>query len=176
METRKRACLFQQLNRTLRFNSGVEMDRCCDTTGGPQTWICPGDGSAGHPVPLITLKSLLRPAVFERLDHRVNYGFCSNSDCPVVYFSKSMIWFTQADLSVPVAQKDLGEQVPLCYCFGWTRRRISEEIGVGRGTGVLNSIYDQTRAGQCRGEVNNPQGGCCLPLIRQFVHKNCWTK
>ncbi|MGG2092236.1 hypothetical protein AB1283_05870 [Bacillus sp. S13(2024)] len=45
------------------------------------------------------------------------YYFCSEQECDVVYFNKEQQVFIKNDLKVPVFQKDIEEDVPICYCF-----------------------------------------------------------
>ena len=133
--------------------------------------ICPHDGSEGKPVKLITLKSLLKAAALEQLDPLQFYSFCASSDCSVVYFFEASQSFTIADLKVPVFQKDTAEKVPVCYCFGWNRRRIREEIEQERISSVVASITTHVKAKRCGCEVNNPQGSCCLANVRLVVEQ-----
>ena len=65
------------------------------------------------------------------------------SKCPVVYFSEQGQTYTSDDLKVPVFQKGSGEQVPLCYCFGWSLRRIREEIEQFGASSALTSTTSQ---------------------------------
>ncbi|WP_448572800.1 putative iron-sulfur cluster-binding metallochaperone [Trichothermofontia sp.] len=127
---------------------------------------CPHDRSQGKPVKVLTLKSLLVPQALERLNSQADYQFCSSAHCPVVYFSAAGDVFTPGDLKVPVFQKDPGEDVPVCYCFGWTRRRIQ---GLDEPCSVTEQIKPHMKAGRCGCEVNNPQGSCCLKNVRDYA-------
>lgn len=129
---------------------------------------CPQDGSTGRAVQLITLKSLLQPSALERLNPKATYTFCSSLDCPVVYFSTVGQEFTTSDLKVPVFQKDLGRDVPVCYCFGWSRQRIEDAVR-NHNSQPLSEIKAQVNAQRCGCEVNNPQGHCCLSNIQGFL-------
>lgn len=127
---------------------------------------CPRDRSQGKPVKVLTLKSLLVPQALERLNPPADYQFCSSANCPVVYFSAAGDVFTTDDLKVPVFQKDPGEDVPICYCFGWTRRRIQ---AIDESFSIVDSITKHIQAGRCGCEVNNPQGRCCLKNVRDYA-------
>lgn len=63
---------------------------------------------------------------------------------------------------MPVYQKDSGADVPVCYCFGWTRATIADAAALGEADEVAPSIRAHIKAGRCGCEVNNPQGACCL--------------
>ncbi|MBF1989848.1 putative iron-sulfur cluster-binding metallochaperone [Fischerella thermalis] len=131
--------------------------------------ICPHNGSQGKPVQLITLKSLLKPAALEQLNPQESYSFCTSLDCPVVYFSPTGQTFTTTDMKVQVFQKDLGEEVPVCYCFGWSRQKIRNEIELVGTSHAVATITVHIKAKRCGCEVNNPQGFCCLANVRQVV-------
>jgi hypothetical protein len=46
----------------------------------------------------------------------------------VVYYGDQGAEFAKEDVKVSVFQKYLGQHVNACYCFGWTREKIAEEI------------------------------------------------
>ena len=142
---------------------------CCAPT--PQTSVdlcCPVNGEKGKPVQLITLKSLLKPSALETLNPHTDYFFCGTPDCQVVYFNSEGQGFTTDQIKVPVFQKYEGENVPVCYCFGWTRKRIQQEITQTRHSSVEDSIRKQVKARRCGCEVNNPQGSCCLANVCSY--------
>lgn len=132
--------------------------------------LCPQDGTKGKPIPLITLKSLLIPPALEQLDGLGTYYFCPRSSCPVVYFNEQEQTFMTVDLKVAVFQKDKRDDVPVCYCFGWSRQRIREEIAKHGTSSVMASITAHIKAKRCGCEVNNPQGSCCLGNIRSTLN------
>lgn len=132
---------------------------------------CPQDQSQGQLVDLITLKSLLIPQALERLNSQASYRFCRSSDCPVVYFSTVGDTFTTTDLKVPVFQKNLDQAIPICYCFGWTRQRLQQELEQTGQTLAIAAIMAHIQAGRCGCEVNNPQGSCCLANVRNYVKR-----
>lgn len=150
------------------------MDHCCCSEPASSTrpgQRCPHDQSQGKPVKLITLKSLLMPQALERLDSQNFYRFCSSASCPIVYFSAEVDTFATDDLKVPVFQKNPGQEVPVCYCFGWTRQRIQQNFEQQEQTSAIAAITAHIRAGRCGCEVNNPQGSCCLGNVRRIVQE-----
>lgn len=157
------------------------MDCCCcpeptegdrAITGNRPTEQCPYDQSQGKPVKLITLKSLLTPPALEQLDSQATYRFCSSIDCPIVYFSAEGDTFTTDDLKVSVFQKNPGQEVPVCYCFGWTRQRIQHDLEQTGQTSAIAVITAHIKAGRCGCEVNNPQGSCCLKNVRDYLFEH----
>jgi hypothetical protein len=123
----------------------------------------------GKMVQTITLKSLLIPSALENLNPNTAYYFCTAPDCPVVYFNEEGQIFSTEQVKVPVFQKDKGLNIPVCYCFGWSRDRIQQEIiKTGKSTAETN-IRSHIQARRCGCEVNNPQGSCCLGNVRQLA-------
>jgi len=92
------------------------------------------------------------------------YYFCDASDCEVVYFAldAKAPTFRREDLVVRVGAKEMADPIPICYCFGFTRQDIWDEIRrMGKST-VAQRITAEVRAGNCACEVKNPSGKCCL--------------
>lgn len=150
------------------------MNNCCNTPQSKDSLaiknrVCPHDGTKGKAIQLITLKSLLKSEALENLEPEQSYSFCSSSQCPVVYFSNHGHAFTNDDLKVPVFQKDTNSEVPICYCFNWTRQRIQTEIEQQGESQAVASITAHVKAGRCGCEVNNPQGACCLGNVRRVL-------
>ena len=146
------------------------MEDCCQVPAQKvqaDSLICPVCQHQGKSVPLITLKAMLTPSVLSILDPSSSYSFCPNSACEVVYFSHEQV-FNKDTVKVPVYQKDEGSEVPVCYCFGWTRQRLIQAIR--HKENPAQRISEQVKANRCGCEVNNPQGSCCLGNVTTFVH------
>lgn len=144
------------------------MDNCCGTSNNTRDGRCPRCGTKGKTVQTITLKSLLVPSSLEKLDPDAEYFFCPKDGCEAVYFDGGNT-FTTDHLKVAVFQKDLSENVPICYCFDWTRKRVAAEIQTTGKSTAVEQITDHIRAGRCGCEVNNPQGSCCLGNVRSVI-------
>lgn len=133
------------------------------------TKTCPKNETKGKKVKSITLKSLLKPSALENLNPDTTYYLCEASDCSVVYFNEKGQSFSTEQIKVPVFQKDKSLDIPVCYCFGWSRDRIQQEIiQMGKSSAEAN-IRGHIQAGRCGCEVNNPQGSCCLGNVRAIV-------
>nr|WP_254658017.1 hypothetical protein [Pleurocapsa sp. PCC 7327] len=74
-------------------------------------------------------------------------------------------------MKVPVFQKCASSDVPVCYCFDWTKERIEREIRQTGYSSAETSIRHHVKAGRCACEINNPQGSCCLANVRQVVNQ-----
>jgi Zinc binding domain len=144
------------------------MDSCCHTpiTDSATLIICPFCHQKGKGVQLITLKALLQPTALETIHSASSYAFCPNPSCEVVYFSDIQT-FEKNTLKVSVFQKDDSLDVPVCYCFGWTRERLMQAVQDGRHP--TEHIREQVQANRCGCEVNNPQGACCLGNVTSVI-------
>jgi len=90
----------------------------------------------------------------------------------VVYFLPDQAVFRTDDLSVPVGLKEPENPgAPVCYCFGWTPRKIEAEIQATGQSTAIEQIKAQVRAGNCYCEVTNPQGSCCLGNVAAAVQQ-----
>jgi hypothetical protein len=122
---------------------------------------CPGSGSPGVAVDLITVKALLTEGALGRLTSG-DYRFCPDPTCEVVYFNAAGGQFTTADLRVPVWQKVSDGDRPICYCFGESEASIRAEIETTGASTVVERIRHHIDAERCACEVRNPRGACCL--------------
>jgi hypothetical protein len=66
--------------------------------------------------------------------------------------------------------------VPLCYCFGFTRAMVVEEIRATGKCTVPQRIAAEVKAGNCACEIRNPQGSCCLGNVHAVVKERLDTK
>ncbi|MER3482922.1 MAG: (2Fe-2S)-binding protein [Meiothermus sp.] len=144
------------------------MDSCCQTSTEKPTMPtqCSVCNQKGKGVQLITLKALLQPIALETIRPELAYAFCTNSSCEVVYFSDEQT-FGKDMLKVAVFQKDDALDVPVCYCFGWTRERLIQAVQENQHP--TERIREQVQANRCGCEVNNPQGACCLGNVTSFI-------
>jgi hypothetical protein len=111
---------------------------------------------------MLTVKSLVRKLPFGMPN--TQYYFCGASDCDVVYFALEVEAprFCREDLVVRVGTKETADPIQVCYCFGFTRKDIENEISeTGRST-VAGRISAEVKTGNCACEVKNPSGKCCL--------------
>ena len=142
------------------------MSDCCSvnakTGTAPLVMVCPVNGARSKQVDILTVKSLVRRLPLGMLN--TQYYFCDASDCDVVYFALEVEapMFRREDLVVRVGAKETADPIPICYCFGFTRQDIRDEIrSTGKST-VAERIKAEVEAGHCACEVKNPSGKCCL--------------
>lgn len=144
---------------------------CCspsDKLKTSTTTNCPTCIEKGKSVPLITLKSLLTASYLATIEPDNTYYFCSNSSCPTVYFSGTHSQTFEEDaLKVLVFQKNSNMDVPVCYCFNWTRERLFQAIREDKRP--VEQIKKHVQSNRCGCDVNNPQGACCLGNVTAYV-------
>jgi hypothetical protein len=146
-------------------------NRSAGTKNGavPAVIPCPASGTASKRVPALTVRSLVRKLPFAMPD--TQYYFCDSPDCDLVYFGfdPQAPRFHRKDLAVRVGVKETTDPIPVCYCFGFTRQDIREEIRVTGQSTVAERIRTEVEAGRCACEIKNPSGKCCLGDVARAV-------
>jgi hypothetical protein len=146
---------------------------CCsvkDSSVAPPVAACPANGARSKQVDQLTVKSLVRQLPLGMPN--TQYYFCETRDCDVVYFAfdAQAPIFRRGDLLIRVGAKEESDLIPVCYCFGFTRKDIEDEIAeTGRST-VADRISTEVTAGRCACEVKNPSGKCCLGEVRRTAN------
>ena len=149
------------------------MSDCCsvNTNSGtaPQVVNCPVNGARSKRVDMLTVKSLVRRLPLGMSS--TQYYFCEAQDCDVVYFALDSLApiFRRGDLALRVGSKETADPIPVCYCFGFTRRDIQREIAEIEASGIETRISEEVKAGNCACEVKNPSGKCCLGAVARVV-------
>ncbi len=151
------------------------MSDCCSvnakTGTAPLVMVCPTNGARAKQVDMLTVKSLVRQLPLGM--PKTQYYFCEAPGCDAVYSPQDTQApvFRRGDLIVRVGAKETADPVPVCYCFGFTRKDIENEIAAtGRST-LADRIKREVKAGNCACEVKNPSGKCCLGNIARVVQK-----
>ena len=62
-----------------------------------------------------------------------------------------------------------GHPIPLCYCFGYDRKAVRDDIQRLGKTDILKIITQRVKAGECICEMTNPSGGCCLGEVSRAI-------
>lgn len=144
----------------------IGMSDCCSVTGEadtvPVVMACPVNGTRSTQVDMLTVRSLVRQIPLNTPN--TQYYFCDSPDCEVVYFplDPEAPSFRRGDLMVRVGAKEIENPIPICYCFGFTRQDIWDEIRRTGNSTVRKKIAAEVEAGRCACEVRNPSGKCCL--------------
>lgn len=147
------------------------MARCMAVPHKGDIPTCPTNGQKTRPVGRVTVESLVRPEFTSGLVPQPYY-FCNGPDCDVVYVSALGEHFITKDmLKVRVGIKEEEDSVSICYCFGYERGDIEDDIRRKGRTDIQNIITARVRAGECRCETENPSGGCCLGEVAKAIAK-----
>jgi hypothetical protein len=130
---------------------------------------CPVNGARSKQVDVLTVKSLVRHIPLGMPNDQ--YYFCEARDCDVVYFpfDPQAPTFRRQDLVVRVGAKETADPIPICYCFGFTRKDIEDEIAASGRSTVGERISAEVKQGNCACEVKNPSGKCCLGDVTRIV-------
>jgi hypothetical protein len=141
------------------------MSDCCSLKGtviAPGVASCPVTGARSKQVDILTVKSLVRQLPLGMPD--TQYYFCEAQDCDVVYFAlePQALIFRREDLLVRVGVKETADPIPVCYCFGFTRGDLRDEIAETGQSEIGQRISAEVKAGNCACKVKNPSGKCCL--------------
>lgn len=156
---------------TGQHKSGAHCCLVTEKTLAPTIAACPVSGTLSRKVQRRTLEHLLKPEKTGSL-WNVQYYYCKEPACEVVYFSNENVpFFSIGDVAVTVFAKDHGDGVPVCYCFNWTRARIKQQIEeTGQSTAAVE-IAREIKAGNCACDIKNPKGECCLGEVNMFVRE-----
>jgi len=146
------------------------METCCNSENinVSKSTKCNECGNAGKPVKRKTLEHLLIEKRVSSI-RDIQYFFCSSSHCDVVYFTIDTDIFHKADLKVRVGLKETDEPIPVCYCFGYTRNMIIDDLIKNGRSMIKEDITKKINEGICQCEVTNPEGVCCLGNVSLLV-------
>lgn len=145
------------------------MEPCCAVPHDGDVPSCPINGQATKPVPRRTVEHLVDSETSTQLRPEPYY-FCDAPGCDVVYVSALGDHLITKDLlKVRVGIKETDDPAPLCYCFGYDRRAIREDIRRRGDTDIQRVITARVRAGECRCEEVNPSGSCCLGTVARDI-------
>jgi bacterioferritin-associated ferredoxin len=84
-----------------------------------------------------------------------------------VYYAADGTEFEKNHVRVRVGLKETEDPVTVCYCFGVTERMIREDVQRTGRSSASARIRAEVNAGNCRCEVENPSGRCCLGEVIQ---------
>ena len=142
-------------------------NNCC--TSQPKGKVeCPTCKEKAKGVLGKTLNVLLKEETKLMLTCLDGFYYCKIPLCKTIYFKEEKI-LTQKDVNVVVGLKDGATSATVCYCFGWTKQKIKEELLRTNKTTALDDIKEKMNTVGCSCEVLNPSGGCCLADTTQVI-------
>jgi hypothetical protein len=160
---------------TIARNEHLANGECClvaDLAQIPAAARCPVSQTVGRKVQRRTLENLLKPYARALLES-VQYYYCPDPNCPIVYFSNVDVrTFSVGELTVAVFDKDKSENTPVCYCFDWTRKKIKDQIAEAGKSTTAVEIAKKVKAAECACDIKNPKGRCCLGDVNAFVKES----
>jgi hypothetical protein len=149
------------------------MTECCEVkpNSRPAVLACPVSGRRCKQVDLLTVRSLVRQLPLAMPS--TAYYFCDDPGCDIVYFpaDQEAPVFRRADLWVRVGRKEKNDPIPVCYCFGFTRQDIRDEIQQKGKSTIAEQIKSEVKAGRCACELKNPSGKCCLGNVSKVIQE-----
>ncbi len=128
--------------------------------------LCPQCGYKGQPVDRTTIDALLKPESLSQVNDS-EYAFCKTPNCQVVYYAVDGTQLKKEHVRVRVGLKETEDPILACYCFGVTERMIREDVQQTGRSSASARIQAEVKEGNCRCEVENPSGRCCLGEVRQ---------
>ena len=135
------------------------MSDCCPTSCTqaefPKRHACPVNGKAYGLVSAVTIRHHIKaPWQWQARDQ--GYYFCSDPDCPVVYFGQDGSVIEKRSVRTQIGVKDKSDNALVCYCYGVTKSEAQSNPL------VRQFVMEQTKQRQCACETRNPSGKCCL--------------
>lgn len=133
---------------------------------------CPECGTDARQIPTETVRNMVEPFGNRDVEDDVQYRICTTTGCPVVYFADELDQRFETDaIRVPVNAKLEAEDdpYPLCYCFGYEKSHVREEITENGETTVAEWIAERVQAEECACRWKSPLGGCCLANVREAI-------
>lgn len=135
------------------------MSDCCSTSCHssqvPKRHKCPANGIEYGQVPSLTIKHQIK-SPWSWSPTEQGYYFCTDPDCPVVYFGEDDSIIEKQDLRSEIGVKTDSANALICYCYGVTKSQAKADPR------ILNFVIEETRLHQCACEAKNPSGKCCL--------------
>jgi len=132
--------------------------------------ICPTCGTKGRRIKPITVESLARDAVLERLQTLEGFSYCPAPECPVAWYRpESGEIVDKTELKVRIGMKETTDPRPICYCFGHDAADLEVDILRNGRSDIPAGIAAKCKQGLDRCEETNPQGSCCLGNVNRVV-------
>lgn len=141
-----------------------EHDPCCRLPAVARA--CPICTKQGRKVGKETLDRHLAPVLRDRFGAEA--GFCPNPACEVVYFDGAAT-ARKGETIQAVTQKDPGDEVLVCYCFGHKRGDLRRDLAQMGATDIPDRIKQGIKAERCDCARMNPQGACCLGNVSSEI-------
>ena len=130
--------------------------------------ICPVCKNKAKEVSAITVKFLVKDEYLKELSSVKDFFYCQTSDCEVIYFKLNEI-IKQEHLIKEVGLKEWANPKTVCYCFNWTKEKISDEVNKLGKTNAIGDISEKMNSIGCDCEHKNPSGKCSLKDVKKII-------
>ena len=130
--------------------------------------ICPVCKNKAKEVSAITVKFLVKDEYLKELSSVKDFFYCQTSDCEVIYFKLNEI-IKQEHLIKEVGLKEWANPKTVCYCFNWTKEKISDEVNKLGKTNAIGDISEKMNSIGCDCEHKNPSCKCCLKDVKKII-------
>ena len=128
--------------------------------------FCPRCGSAGTPVPWMTVEHHV--SAEKRRTLAASCCFCMTPGCEVAYFDAMESFVLAADLVKPVYPKD--SAAPLCQCFGLTRQDVENDVDEPVPVRI-RALLAKSKSPAAHCDTASPIGRCCMPEVQKYYFK-----
>lgn len=137
-----------------------------------QTTPCPECESESRQISTETVRNMVEPFGNQEVEDEVQYRICETTDCPVVYFTEELDQQFEVDVirETPNFKLEDDERpYPLCYCFGYGKEHVYEDISENGETNIADWITERVQAEECACRWKSPHGSCCLGNVRAAI-------
>lgn len=133
---------------------------------------CPECGNDARQIKTETVRNMVEPIGNRDIEDDVQYRICKTQDCPVVYFADERDQQFEMDVIRERPNFKLeadADPYPLCYCFGYDKGHIREDIEENGETNIDEWITERVQAEECACRWKSPLGGCCLGNVKAAI-------
>jgi hypothetical protein len=137
-----------------------------------QTAPCPECESEARQISTETVRNMVVPFENQEVEDEIQYRICETTDCPVVYFTEELAqrFEINAIRETPNFKLEDDERpYPLCYCFGYGKEHVYEDISENGETNIAGWITERVQAEECACQWKSPLGNCCLGNVRAAI-------
>lgn len=137
-----------------------------------QTVPCPECEFDAQQTATETVRNMVTPFGNQGIANEVQYRICDSTDCPVVYFTDELDQRFEVDVIRKTPNFKLeDDERPylLCYCFGYGKKHVYEDISENGETNIADWITEQVQTEGCACRWKSPLGRCCLGNVRAAI-------
>jgi hypothetical protein len=142
------------------------MQECCNNSSNTRTKFskCPVSHNKCSLVPSSCVQFHIKnPHSIKDL----NYYFCSDPECEVVYFSEKNHLIKKSEIKISIGVKEQNNKKRiLCYCFSISYQDFKGDIK------LKEYVVNKTKSKLCNCILLNPSSKCCLRDFPKSISEN----